>query len=177
MSKNKKSEKCKNDENISINILHKDLIEIKYNNQYKIKLIPEIDSFKIQIEETNKYDLYQSTLDLKKLKELKELYGINKSEQDLIDLILTSIKSKEIEIINNQNDLKLILLNEPKIELPLNKKELSEIELKEKLLRYAKENNELKNENDELKKENNELKIKIDELKKHILLFENKNSK
>ena len=142
MSKNKKSEKCENEEKISINILHKDLIEIKYN-QYKIQLIQEIGSFKIQIEDTNKYDLFQFTLDSKKLKELKELFGINSSHQDLIDLILKSIKSKEIKIIKNQNDLKLIL-NEPKIELSLNKKELSIIKLKKILLRYEKENNDLK---------------------------------
>ena len=110
MSKNKKSEKC-NDEKISINVLHKDLIEIKYNNQYKIKLIQEIGSFKIQIEDTNKYDLFQSTLDSKKL---KELFGIYKSEQDSIDLISKSIESKKIKIVNNQNVLKLIL-KEPKL--------------------------------------------------------------
>ena len=70
MSKIKKLENYENEVKRSIDILNKDSIEIKYNNKYEIKLIPDIGLFKIQIKEINKSDLFQYNLNSKKQKEL-----------------------------------------------------------------------------------------------------------
>ena len=73
MSKIKKSYNYENEEKRSIDILNKDSIEIKYNNEYEIKLIPEIGLFKIQIKEINKSDLFQYNLDQKNKKNYLEV--------------------------------------------------------------------------------------------------------
>ena len=133
----------------------------KIFNQYKIKLSPNNDLIKIEIQHKEKFDIYESNFIIEELRKNKLLMG-NITLQEMIEFINALIERKNIKIEQTNLNLKLILIsslpNYPNVELILNKKDLLSNEMIEKI---NKEIKNLKNENKNLKKNNSELNKKI----------------
>ena len=144
---------------------HTEMLEIKETektfNQYKIKLIPNNDLIKIEIQHKEIFDIYESNFIIEDLRKNKLLMA-NFTLQEMIEFINGLIERKNIKIEQTNLNLKLILVstlpNYPNVELILNKQDLLSNEIIEKIINEIKI---LKNENKNLKKKNNELKKKI----------------
>ena len=110
-------------------ILNEGKIIQKYFNEYKIQLITYLDSIKISIQ--NNSNIYQSSFNLEYL---QKLFIVNNTIESISHLILTLIEHNNIEIEENNINMKLILIssliNNSKIELILNKTfEISQLKL------------------------------------------------
>ena len=115
-------------------------------NQYKIKLSPNNDLIKIEIQHKEIFDIYESNFIIEELRKNKLLMG-NITLQEMIEFINALIERKNIKIEQTNLNLKLILIsslpNYPNVELILNKKDLLSNEMIEKI---NKEIKNLKNE-------------------------------
>ena len=170
---------------MSIAIFDDTIIEKTYN-QYMIKLIPKFDQINIQILDNFSFYIYESTFFIKKF---QNFFPSNISISQISEKIKDLIEQKYLKIEENKSDLKLnLFFNDSSLELILNKKDISSIELFTKLIN---EINKIKNENNLLKenyyklnerieliekKENDILKnenYKINEIKKRIKRLEN----
>ena len=144
---------------------HTKMLEIKETektfNQYKIKLIPNNDLIKIEIQHKEIFDIYESNFIIEDLRKNKLLMA-NFTLQEMIEFINGLIERKNIKIEQTNLNLKLILVstlpNYPNVELILNKQDLLSNEIIEKIINEIKI---LKNENKNLKKKNTELNKKI----------------
>ena len=110
-------------------ILNEGKIIQKYFNEYKIQLITYLDSIKISIQ--NNSNIYQSSFNLEYL---QKLFIVNNTIESISHLILTLIEHNNIEIEENNVNMKLILIssliNNTNIELILNKTfEISQLKL------------------------------------------------
>ena len=110
-------------------ILNEGKIIQKYFNEYKIQLITYLDSIKISIQ--NNSNIYQSSFNFEYL---HKLFIVNNTIESISHLILTLIEHNNIEIEENNVNMKLILIssliNNTNIELILNKTfEISQLKL------------------------------------------------
>ena len=110
-------------------ILNEGKIIQKYFNEYKIQLITYLDSIKISIQ--NNSNIYQSSYNFGYL---HKLFIVNNTIESISHLILTLIEHNNIEIEENNVNMKLILIssliNNTNIELILNKTfEISQLKL------------------------------------------------
>ena len=101
----------------------------KYFNEYKIQLITYLDSIKISIQ--NNSNIYQSSFNLEYL---HRLFIVNNTIESISHFILTLIERNNIQIEENNINMKLILIssliNNTNIELILNKKyEITQLKL------------------------------------------------
>ncbi len=93
----------------------------KYFNEYKIQLITYLDSIKISIQ--NNSNIYQSSFNLEYL---HRLFIVNNTIESISHFILTLIERNNIQIEENNINMKLILISSlidnNNIELILKKK-------------------------------------------------------
>ncbi len=144
-------------------------------NQYEIKLNYHSDVINIQIQ--NNYTFYESNFTLEHL-HLHKLLISNITINDMFNFINCLIVQKNIEIIENENNLKLILIstlsNHSNVELLLNKKSILSNEIIEKLINDIKY---IKDENENLKKIIKSIEENNIKLKKNVELIEKENNK
>ena len=149
-------------------------IEITFN-QYKILLIPEKESINISIQKNNSYDVFESDFNIKYL---HKILMTSFSIKDIIDFISTSINKNNIEIKENNMNLKLIfissIISQQNIELIIKKKiKITEefLEMLVNQIEYIKSRNEkLEKRIESLEKENNSIKTEIIKNSKEINL-------
>ena len=123
----------------------------KIFNEWKIKLSLELNNITIKIKKDNLLDIYETSLQFKKLKEFK-LFSSNKTINEIFELIIILISQKKIQIIENDNNINLILFNndnDSNANIILNKK---------------KELSVILNKNDNFEKYCNRLDEKINQL-------------
>ena len=134
--------------------------------EWKIKLIRDFDLMIVHIE--NDFKIYESSFQLKQLKEFILLSKYN-SIEEIIQFLLNYIDKNKIEIIEKENLLNLKFLSDElnisNFELRINKKNILCEEIIEKLIK------EIKN----LRKENEELELRIINLENNENEKENKN--
>ena len=99
----------------------------KIFNQYEIKLTSNMDYINISIKNTNTYNIYESKFNLEYLHQYKLLIP-NFTINEMIEFINGLIDESNIEIEENKDNLKLILISIikkfPNVELNLNKKNI-----------------------------------------------------
>ena len=159
-------------ENESINALYNPSIQNTLD-QYQIQLNYSLDIIYFTIQ--NNYNIYESFYTLDYLqKKLNSNYTIEK----MIKFINGLITQKNIKIEENENNLKLILLD-GNVELIIYKKKIISYELIEKLNKRIElienKNEELNKTIELIKNKNEELNNKNEELNKRIKVIENKN--
>lgn len=119
-------------------------------NEYKIKIITEIDSILILINQNNSNIFFQSKFNLTYLQSFKLLLP-NFTIEEMVKFIISLIEQKNIKIETNKLTLKLILIssisNYPNIKLILNRIMTNQLV------------NNLMNEINNLKDENNNLSV------------------
>ena len=123
----------------------------KIFNEWKIKLSLELNNITIKIKKDNLLDIYETSLQFKKLKEFK-LFSSNKTINEIFELIIILISQKKIQIIENDNNINLILFNndnDSNANIILNKKKELSVTL---------------NKNDNFEKYCNRLDEKINQL-------------
>ena len=149
----------------SIDVLKK-LNNEKLFKEWKINLIRDFDLMIVHIE--NDFKIYESSFQLKQLKEFS-LLSKNNSIEEIIKFLLNYIDKNKIEIIEKENLLNLKFLSDElnisNFELRINKKNILCEEIIEKLIK------EIKN----LRKENEELELRIINLENNENEKENKN--
>ena len=143
---------------------------LKLFNGYNIKLIPNFDKLIISIQK-KLCNLYESKFELEYFHSFNLLSEKN-SIQEIIDFILNLIDQNQIEIQENLNHIKLILIsnieNELNVELLINKSSTLSIESMEILINQIEL---LTKENEEFKKEN---RLKEEQIKNLKTLYDNK---
>ena len=143
---------------------------LKLFNGYNIKLIPNFDKLIISIQK-KLCNLYESKFELEYFHSFNLLSEKN-SIQEIIDFILNLIDQNQIEIQENQNSIKLILIsnieNELNVELLINKRSTLSMETMEILINQIEV---LIKENEEFKKEN---RLKDEQINNLKTLYENK---
>ena len=141
----------------SIDVLKK-LNNEKLFKEWKINLIRDFDLMIVHIE--NDFKIYESSFQLKQLKEFRLLSKYN-SIEEIIKFLLNYIDKNKIKIIEKENLLNLKFLSDElnisNFELRINKKNILCEEIIEKLIK------EIKN----VRKENKELKLRIINLEKN----------
>ena len=147
----------------------------KIFEQYEIKLISNMDYINISIKNINTFNTYESKFNLEYLHQFKLLLA-NFTIDDMIEFINDLIDEKEIQIEENQDNLKLILISTikkyPNVELNLNKKNIIETLIKEiegikNENKILKNNYELiKNKIELIEEENKKLNNKIELIEK-----------
>ncbi len=125
-------------ENISSNYEKKTMF-----NQYQIKIISQIDSILLSID--NSYNIFESIFNLEDFDSLKSFIS-NFTIREIIDYISKLIEEKKIKIEENESNLKLICDTINPLELILNKKN-------------SNNNNINKDNNEDIKKIKEEEKI------------------
>ena len=149
----------------SIDVLKK-LNNEKLFKEWKINLIRDFDLMIVHIE--NDFKIYESSFQLKQLKEFRLLSKYN-SIEEIIKFLLNYIDKNKIKIIEKENLLNLKFLSDElnisNFELRINKKNILCEEIIEKLIK------EIKN----LRKENEELELRIINLENNENEKENKN--
>ena len=90
-------------------ILNNQSIE-KIFNQYKIKLTSNFDNLIIQIQKIDSYFIFESKFNLDYLHQYNLLIS-SMTITDIIKLIIDLIDKNNIEIIENQSNLKFILIS------------------------------------------------------------------
>ncbi len=134
-------------------------------DQYQITITSDGDFINILIQNNNNFNIFESKINLDYLHQfslLKEYLNIN----EMIEFINNSINKKEINIEENKNNLKLILISKkadyPNVELILNKNIIYETLMK-KIESIEEENKELKKRIDLLENEKKNKRNKKDE--------------
>jgi hypothetical protein len=146
-------------------ILNNQLIEKKFN-QYKIKLTYNFNNLTFQIQKIDSYFIFESTFNLDYLHQYNLLIS-SMTIIDIIKLIIDLIDKNNIEIIENQSNLKFILIsilpNHPNVKLIIKKKNIM---INEQIKEPINEIKYIKDENEKLNKrlkllENEIIQIKL----------------
>ena len=155
----------------------------KIFTQYIIKLTLKVNLINISIQKINSYIIYESNFNQEFFYYYKLLFS-NLSLKEIMDFICELIEQKKIQIEENKNNLKLILLFNPNsiVKLILKKKEI--IETLKNEIEYLKEENKhlkesFKNLNEKIKEKekienNNKInyEYKTKEIEKRIEILE-----